>query len=71
MLKRNEQYFDRLALCSTFMQIMDVAFLLSDSTNTDIIAEIQKQNTDYMETIIKQNNQILGILSNMDMSTVK
>ena len=62
MLTDNIDYFDRLAIYSTIMQIMDLALLMGDASNSDIIRELNKQNKEYMEKIIEQNNKILSML---------
>lgn len=55
-------YFDRLAVYATLLQIIDLAVLMGDASNSDIIGELQKQNKDYMEKIIEQNNKIISML---------
>lgn len=67
---RNEQFYDNLALYSTALQMIDLLLLIGDVPNNDIMEALQQQNKEYMETIIDQNNRILRILSEKDMSTV-
>lgn len=70
MLNRNEQFYDNLALYATALQMIDVFLLLGEASNNDIMEALQQQNKEYMEKIIDQNNRILRILSEKDMSTV-
>lgn len=70
MLNRNEQFYDNLALYATALQMIDVFLLLGEASNNDIMEALQQQNKEYMEKIIDQNNRILRILSDKDMSTV-
>lgn len=50
--------------------MIDVFLLLGEASNNDIMEALQQQNKEYMEEIIDQNNRILRILSEKDMSTV-
>ncbi len=70
MLTRNEQFYDNLALYAAALQMIDVFLLLGEASNNDIMEALQQQNKEYMEEIIDQNNRILRILSEKDMSTV-
>lgn len=70
MLTRNEQFYDNLALYAAALQMIDVFLLLGEASNNDIMEALQQQNKEYMEKIIDQNNRILRILSEKDMSTV-
>lgn len=69
MLNRNEQFYDNLALYAAALQMIDVFLLLGEASNNDIMEALQQQNKEYMEKIIDQNNCILRILSERDMST--
>lgn len=69
MLTRNEQFYDNLALYAAALQIIDVFLLLGEASNNDIMEALQQQNKEYMEKVIYQNNRILRILSEKDMST--
>ena len=48
--------------------MIDVFLLLGEASNNDIMEALQQQNKEYMEKIIDQNNRILRILSEKDMS---
>ena len=69
VLMRNEQFCDNLALYATALQMIDLLLLVGDVSNSDILEALQQQNKEYMEKIIDQNNRILRILSEKDMST--
>lgn len=53
---------NNLDLTSLILQLYSVILLLQDFNNTDLMRELQKQDSEYLEKIIKQNNQILNIL---------
>lgn len=59
----NQQFdfLDMLTLMSFGLQLMT----LSSVTSDDIYRELRKQDTAYLETIVKQNNQILSMLENI------
>ena len=49
-------------VASLILQIYSVILLLQDYNNRDLMQELQKQDSNYLEKIIKQNNEILKIL---------
>ena len=49
-------------VASLILQIYSVILLLQDYNNSDLMQELQKQDSNYLEKIIKQNNEILKIL---------
>ena len=42
-----------------FLQVFDLLLNVSQSTNDDILKELQHQNNDYLSKIILQNEEIL------------
>ena len=58
---RNQQLFDNLQIY-TVLQLMTFLWAADDASNTDIIEELQKQNSKYLETIIRQNKKIISML---------
>lgn len=42
-----------------FLQVFDLLLNVSQSTNDDILRELQHQNNDYLSKIISQNEEIL------------
>ena len=49
-------------VASLILQIYSVILLLQDYNNSDLMQELQKQDSNYLEKIINQNNEILKIL---------
>ena len=47
-----------------FLQVFDVLLNLNQISNDTIFQELQKQNKEYLEKIIKQNNEIIELLKN-------
>lgn len=47
---------------SFVLQLYNLVLLLQDYNNTDLMGELQRQDTNYLEKIINQNNEILEIL---------
>lgn len=65
----NPNFYNQLTLLDTFLQIMTMVMVSEDATNNDLMSELQKQDREYLEKIIENQNQILGMLSELkDMS---
>ena len=47
---------------SLILQAISLLILFRDYNNSDLMQELQKQDKEYLEKIIKQNNEILEIL---------
>lgn len=47
---------------SLVLGMINLELLLRDYNNTDLMDELQKQDNNYFETIINQNNEILKLL---------
>lgn len=65
----NPNFYNQLTLLDTFLQIMTMVMVSEDATNNDLMSELQRQDREYLEKIIENQNQILSILSELtDMS---
>ena len=53
---------NNLDLTSLILQLYSVILLLQDFNNSDLMTELYKQDSEYLEKIIKQNKEILEIL---------
>lgn len=49
-------------MASLVLQVYNLVLLMQDYNNSDLMQELQKQNKEYLEKIIDQNNKILSIL---------
>lgn len=47
---------------SLMLQALSLQILFKDYNNSDLMQELQNQDTNYLEKIIKQNNEILSLL---------
>lgn len=47
---------------SLVLQALSLQILFQDFNNTDLMQELQKQDTQYFETIIKNQEEILRLL---------
>lgn len=47
---------------SLVLQALSLQILFQDFNNSDLMSELQHQNQDYFEKIIKQNEEILKLL---------
>lgn len=53
---------NNLDATSLILQIYSVILLLQDYNNTDLMQELQKQDNEYFQKIIKNQEEILNIL---------
>ena len=47
---------------SLILQALSLEILFKDYNNSDLMQELQHQNRDYLERIIKQNKEIISLL---------
>lgn len=59
---RND-YLNNLSLA---LQIISLEILFKDFNNSDLMQELQNQDTNYLEKIIKQNERIIELLERSD-----
>lgn len=55
----NDNVYDKLGLV---LQALSLQILFRDYNNSDLMQELQKQDSEYFEKIIEQNNEILNLL---------
>jgi hypothetical protein len=68
----NQDYFNRLTVLDTLLQIITMVMVSNDATNNDLMNELQKQNKEYLEQILENQKEMLSILSKYkDMSADK
>lgn len=53
---------NNLDLTSLILQLYSVILLLQDFNNTDLMRELQKQDSEYLEKILKNQEEILNLL---------
>lgn len=53
---------NNLDMASLILQLYNLILLMQDFNNTDLMNELQKQDTQYFETIIKNQEEILNLL---------
>ena len=56
----NNNYVNNLSL---ILQALSLQILFQDYNNCDLMNELQKQDSEYLEKIIKQNEEIIQILN--------
>ena len=47
---------------SLILQALSLEILFKDFNNSDLMQELQKQDSEYLEKIIKQNEEIIALL---------
>lgn len=55
----NNDFINKLGL---ILQALSLELLFKDYNNTDLMQELQRQDKEYLEKIIAQNNEIINIL---------
>lgn len=66
---RQWSFIDMLTMFDTFLQMADFQMNVQQSSNDDIMRELQHQNKEYLEKIIANQKEILSNLSQIvDMS---
>lgn len=65
MYQHNDQFFDSLTIATTILQLLTIMIAGNDSTNNDLMQELQKQDREYLERIIEQNNLIIEKLAKL------
>lgn len=53
---------NRVDNLSLVLQALSLEILFKDYNNSDLMQELQRQDKEYLEKIIKQNNEILTLL---------
>ena len=51
---------------SLLLQAISLEILFKDCNNTDLMQELQNQDINYLEKIIKQNEEIINLLRKED-----
>lgn len=55
----NNNIVDNLSLV---LQVLSLQILFDDCNNTDLMQELQRQDKEYLEKIINQNEKIISLL---------
>ena len=53
---------NNLDATSLILQLYSLILLIQDYNNSDLMQELQKQDNEYLEKIIKQNDEIIKLL---------
>ena len=61
----NLDFLDMLTILSVILQIMGYQNDMSQSSNDDLMRELQRQNKAYLEKIIENENKILEKLADL------
>jgi len=54
---------NNIDVSSLILQLYSVIILLQDYNNRDLMWELQRQDKEYLEKIIEQNNEIIKLLN--------
>ena len=59
------EFLDILTVFSVFLQVMGYKNDISQSSNDDLMRELQRQNKEYLDKIIENQNKILEKLADL------
>ena len=65
MSGNNLDFLDMLTILSVMLQIMGYQNDMSQSSNDDLMSELQRQDKAYLEKIIENENKILEKLADL------
>ena len=65
MNRNNLDFLDMLTILSVMLQIMGYQNDMSQSSNDDLMRELQRQDKAYLEKIIENQNKILEKLADL------
>ena len=57
---------NNLDIGSFILQLLSLEILFKDFNNSDLMQELQKQDKEYLQKIIRQNEEILTLLRKED-----
>jgi hypothetical protein len=58
----NNSFYYWLSVVANMCQLESYEMLIKDAKNNELMQYLQHQDTDYLETIIDQNRQIIRLL---------
>lgn len=61
----NDNFFNRIQISEWFMQFMTLMWAMEDASNNDLMTELQRQNKEYLEKILEQQEEILNKLAEL------
>ena len=62
---------DFLSNIANVSQLISLQLLLQDASNNDLMAELQRQNKEYLEKIIKNQEEIKQLLKGIKNENIK
>lgn len=62
----NNNPAQRIDMMANWSQFVSLFILLKDASNTEILQELNHQNSAYLEKIIEQNEEIIKLLKERD-----
>lgn len=62
MINGNQDFYNRLTISDFLLQLLTMYWVMQDATNNDLMQELQRQDREYLDKIIENQNKILEIL---------
>ncbi len=64
MMNNNQDFYNRITISDFLLQLITMYWVVQDASNNDLMQELQKQDREYLDKIIENQNKILAILEN-------
>lgn len=64
-MNSNQDFFNRLTVSDFLMQFITMLWVMEDASNNDLMQELQKQNKEYLERILDNQQEILKKLADL------
>lgn len=62
----NQDFYNRLTISDFLLQIITMMWVQEDASNNDLMNELQRQDREYLTTIIQNQEKILDRLAKLE-----
>lgn len=62
----NQEFYNRMNISSFLLEVMTVFMVMADATNNELMEELQRQDREYLEKIIQNQEKILEKLAQLE-----
>lgn len=62
----NQEFYNRMNISGFLLEVMTVLMVMADATNNELMEELQKQDREYLTTIIQNQEKILDRLAKLE-----
>lgn len=66
LMVNNQEFYNRLTISEFLLQIITMMWVQEDASNNDLMNELQKQDREYLDKIIQNQELILEKLAKIE-----